>query len=88
MLPAEAVETIEHREAALLILVKAFVKGFRSVSQFLQCCAGIGHGRGTSPQSLHRIIAGGCAAQRNSTVHPQLAEIACRLFELRNPLRL
>ena len=49
MIPAGAGETIEHREAALLTLVKAFVKRLRSVSQFLQCCAGIGHGRGTSP---------------------------------------
>ena len=36
---------------------------------------------GASPQSLHRIIAGDCAPQRNSAVYPQLAEIAGRLFE-------
>jgi hypothetical protein len=81
MIPAWADETIEHCQPALLVLVKAFVKRLRSVSQLLQCCPGVGHGRGASPQSLHQIIAGGCAPQRNSAVYPQLAEIAGRLFE-------
>src|SRR5271166_2997407 len=77
----EAGQTIECCEALLLILVKALVKRLCRVSQFLQCCSGVGHGGSASLQALDRIIAGWCIPHGHSAVHSQLGEIACRLFE-------